>query len=184
MKKYLSVLILAVFIIPSIALASWWNPISWFSNDDQVGERKQQLPTTTPESQIQNTNTETTKEQQQLTPVANTQSEIKTIEELQTEVATLKANLDNLYKAHNDLVQDFKGLIGITTAFRNEIQNIKNTKTNNTLSPDISSRVSELEKKLNTVCDNAFSNLFGGCPSSSLLSESLESRIEKLERTY
>ena len=32
MKKYLLVLLLIVFIIPSIAFASWWNPFSWFKN--------------------------------------------------------------------------------------------------------------------------------------------------------
>lgn len=32
MKKYISVLFLLVFIIPSVAFASWWNPISWFNN--------------------------------------------------------------------------------------------------------------------------------------------------------
>jgi hypothetical protein len=30
MRKYLLVLFLIVFIIPSIAFASWWNPFSWF----------------------------------------------------------------------------------------------------------------------------------------------------------
>lgn len=30
MKKYLSVLVLSIFIIPSITFASWWNPLSWF----------------------------------------------------------------------------------------------------------------------------------------------------------
>jgi len=32
MKKYLLVLLLIVFIIPSVALASWWNPFSWFNS--------------------------------------------------------------------------------------------------------------------------------------------------------
>jgi len=32
MKKYISIAILVVFIIPSIAFASWWNPLSWFNN--------------------------------------------------------------------------------------------------------------------------------------------------------
>ena len=32
MKKYLSLLLLLVFVVPSIALASWWNPRSWFNN--------------------------------------------------------------------------------------------------------------------------------------------------------
>lgn len=30
MKKYLSVLFLVAFIIPSVAFASWWNPFTWF----------------------------------------------------------------------------------------------------------------------------------------------------------
>ncbi len=30
MRKYLTVLLLTISIIPSIASASWWNPISWF----------------------------------------------------------------------------------------------------------------------------------------------------------
>jgi len=29
MKKYLLVFLFAIFIIPSIAFASWWNPFSW-----------------------------------------------------------------------------------------------------------------------------------------------------------
>lgn len=32
MKKYLSILFLLVLMVPSIALASWWNPLSWFNN--------------------------------------------------------------------------------------------------------------------------------------------------------
>lgn len=31
MKKYLLTLILIAFIVPSVALASWWNPFSWFN---------------------------------------------------------------------------------------------------------------------------------------------------------
>jgi len=32
MKKYLSILLLLVFIAPFTALASWWNPLSWFND--------------------------------------------------------------------------------------------------------------------------------------------------------
>lgn len=32
MKKYITILFLIAFITPSVALASWWNPFSWFSN--------------------------------------------------------------------------------------------------------------------------------------------------------
>lgn len=45
MKKYLTIFILTVIIVPSIALASWWNPFSWnvwdkissiFNKDDSI----------------------------------------------------------------------------------------------------------------------------------------------------
>src|SRR3989339_460598 len=32
MKKYLAILFLIAFTVPSVALASWWNPFSWFNN--------------------------------------------------------------------------------------------------------------------------------------------------------
>jgi len=31
MKKYFLVILLIIFIVPSIAFASWWNPFSWFN---------------------------------------------------------------------------------------------------------------------------------------------------------
>lgn len=41
MKKYLSVLFLIMFIVPSVALASWWNPFSW-----KVFHKKEVVPQT------------------------------------------------------------------------------------------------------------------------------------------
>jgi len=32
MKKYIIVLLLLLFIIPSVSFASWWNPLTWFSS--------------------------------------------------------------------------------------------------------------------------------------------------------
>ena len=32
MKKNILIIMLVIFIAPSVALASWWNPISWFNN--------------------------------------------------------------------------------------------------------------------------------------------------------
>ena len=40
MKKYLLVLVVLVVISPSIALASWWNPFSWFSSKIHVGNNE------------------------------------------------------------------------------------------------------------------------------------------------
>lgn len=38
MKKYLVVLFLITFIVPSVASASWWNPLSWRKNYTQTTE--------------------------------------------------------------------------------------------------------------------------------------------------
>lgn len=34
MKKYLRVVLVVIILTPSIALASWWNPISWFASNE------------------------------------------------------------------------------------------------------------------------------------------------------
>jgi len=49
MRKYLLVLLLAIFIIPSIASASWWNPFSWFKKQAvQPPVVQVSVPATTP----------------------------------------------------------------------------------------------------------------------------------------
>lgn len=50
MKKYLLVLLLVIFIIPSIAFASWWNPFTWhwFAHKNQVTTESPVIKTTTP----------------------------------------------------------------------------------------------------------------------------------------
>lgn len=53
MKKYLLVLLLAIFIIPSIAFASWWNPFSWnwfgwFNKNNTVQQTEQITQTQNP----------------------------------------------------------------------------------------------------------------------------------------
>jgi len=32
MKKYLSIALICLFVLPSVASASWWNPLTWFSS--------------------------------------------------------------------------------------------------------------------------------------------------------
>lgn len=58
MKKYLLSLLLIVFIIPSIAFASWWNPFSW---------NWKALFNSSPQNQTQNSNVAT--DTQNVTPV-------------------------------------------------------------------------------------------------------------------
>lgn len=47
MKKYLSILFLIAFIIPSIAFASWWNPFSW-----KIFHKKEVVKIETPQINI------------------------------------------------------------------------------------------------------------------------------------
>lgn len=46
MKKYIIALFLMIFIVPSIALASWWNPFSW-----KIFQKKQIVPEVQVETQ-------------------------------------------------------------------------------------------------------------------------------------
>jgi len=154
-------------LIPQLALASWWNPISWFSEKKQSEEQKpKEEISTVSESQTQYTDS------------------TKTEAGLKAEVATLKASLDSLYTAHNNLVNDHNALLKYVNATVSPNKNVSATTSNSNL--DI--KVTDLEKKLNNVCRQVFSSLggFGGnCPSTTLyIKETLESRIKKLEGGY
>jgi hypothetical protein len=57
MKKYISVLFLLTFIIPSVTFASWWNPLSWFNGwrfnkIEKIEETQKIKLEKTPEQQI------------------------------------------------------------------------------------------------------------------------------------
>lgn len=94
MKKYLSVLFLIVFIVPSVVFASWWNPLNWniFSflhkkevipqvqvevqktPEEKIGELQKQLDELKNEQSDFTTSSETTplaKEVKKTTPVVN-----------------------------------------------------------------------------------------------------------------
>ena len=71
MKKYLLVLLLIVFIVPSVALASWWNPLSWFNG---WNFNKTEITTENPAQKITVPNTTTTNDVSSkiIIPTANT----------------------------------------------------------------------------------------------------------------
>src|SRR6185369_2071206 len=56
MKKYFLVILLVIFITPSIAFASWWNPLSWFNgwtfNKEESAPQVQVEIQKTPEEKI------------------------------------------------------------------------------------------------------------------------------------
>ncbi len=43
MKKYISIVSLLLILVPSIALASWWNPLTWFNNWNLKKEVKEEI---------------------------------------------------------------------------------------------------------------------------------------------
>lgn len=83
MKKYLLSLLLVVFIIPSIAFASWWNPFSWFTKQSQT------VQTTLPVNGSIIINTDT-KEQKTISASVNNKKKITTnnTEKKSTSVST------------------------------------------------------------------------------------------------
>lgn len=171
---------LVLFVAPSQTYAAWWNPISWFSSGNQIEEQNQSQNATSSNAtqETQTANQDVGKVEQKNTPVSsnNTQSsDTKTIEELRTEVATLKASLDNLYTAHNALLKYVNATISSDKSI--------GATTNNS---NLETKVTNLEKKLNDACAQIFSSIGGfgtKCPSSSsfITGGTLESRIKKLE---
>ncbi|MFA5773156.1 MAG: hypothetical protein WC908_00590 [Candidatus Paceibacterota bacterium] len=184
MKKIISIVSIIViitvlsFALPSQTYAVWWNPFSWSSENKQA-EEQEQPPTT-------DQNTEETEKQNTIAPFNNIpSSDAETIEALKIEVATLKTSLDNLYKAHNSLVEDHNVLLKYVNATVSPSKSVSVITDNSSLEK----KVTDLENKLYNVCRRTFSSLGGlgrdNCPSSGLLgTEALESRIKKLEGGY
>ncbi|MCX6722678.1 MAG: hypothetical protein NT094_01245 [Candidatus Staskawiczbacteria bacterium] len=88
MKKYLLTLLLILFIIPSVALASWWNPFSWkiFNRSSEV---KIERPIAPPVNQIDTSN-QTPKEKKKKLDQSTE------IEKLKKEVTELKAKSETI----------------------------------------------------------------------------------------
>jgi len=164
MKKLtiLSILFISLaFLTPMQASAAWWNPVSWFSKS-QPAEEREQSPSdnsnsAASEPQTANQNVEATEKLNTVAPVANPQpSDVKTIESLKVEIATLKTNLDNLYKAHNSLVNDHNTLLKSTTDLEKRFSTLQNQPATNNVSSDILYRVSELERKEKFISDEIY----------------------------
>lgn len=212
MKKLVSIVFILTFfllIVPSQSYAAWWNPISWFSKENQNEEQKQTEEVTTSELQIQEVNNKSVKEESPVVSETNPQSEVKMIEVLKAEITTLKTSLDSLYKAHNNLVNDHNDLLKHTTDLEKRYSGLQNQPTTNNISPDTLRRISELERKAGllfdatTESDNTSNNklnaletninnicrwMFGSlnCPSLNPdpLFRTIDNRLKKLEGGY
>src|ERR1035437_9042679 len=126
MKKYLLVLLLRVFIIPSILFASWWNPLSWFNKSDSTIKQVQPK---------QSVNTQTPQENVIEKPTIQEKTVVKTITvdnpELQKKIDELSQKLtdesDQLIQAttqYNNLLDKYNKTIQGDNAFATAMQSI------------------------------------------------------------
>lgn len=124
MKKYLLSLFLIMFVVPSIASASWWNPISWFSKNEPK-ETGVLIEETLP-SPVILAPTEITKELE----VPQATQDTKVIERIVEKpvIQTIKVQDPALQAQINSLVSE-------NTSLKNQIDKL--TKANNSLSNDL-----------------------------------------------
>jgi len=167
-QTLLTVAIISVisFVMPAHVYATWWNPSSWHLNRQQAGVQKesQNIPSDIPGDGSKSFN-------------------VKTNEDLKAEISTLKSSLDDLYKAHNRLVDDHNSLLKYVDSIVSPSSNLT-VDTNHILG----SKVADLEKSLNYVCGKIFSHPLsfnGKCPApGGITGKILEDRIKKLEGGY
>ena len=177
MKKIILALTIIMFLSFSTQTQAAW--YDWF-----LGVKKEASVETKNQGEPKPSVIQTTQKKSETTP--DTQKPAAETESLKAEVATLKVNLDKLYKAHNGLVEDFKTLLQVTASFRNELKNTSQAP----VGSDPESKITSLENKVENICRRVFSNtiapLPGGtsCPSGAFLQESFETRIKKLESGY
>jgi len=185
------------FTIPSQAHAAWWNPLSWLSKNQGIEQPKQEKQNEADKEitkqQTLKQKTEVAAEQNAVAPTTTSQplSDTKMIEDLKSEIATLKNSLDNLYAAHNRLVNDHNALLEYTKSIvASKLPSSGGS--NSVLEKKVSVlnlTIEELSNKLTSVCRQTFSSSIGTpsqvCPSSLPIGGStLESRIRKLEGGY
>ena len=217
MKKTILALIFIIFLSFSTQTqAAWYDWFGWSKIKSvfikEKVEDKKETPIETVETENQGEpNPDTTqvipKEPKQ---TINIQSSSAEVESLKAEITTQKTNLDNLYKAHGQLVEDHNKLLkytsdeilDLTNRYNNllEAHNSLIQKHNNLVNSvsrlsvpritdtsdleGLESKIRKLENKIEDVCRWIFGGLSFGCPSLRMSSENLEDRIEKLERGY
>lgn len=172
MKKYISVLFLLAFIIPSIAFASWWNPLSWFNSwkfnkVEKVYEVQEVESQKTSEQQISDLqkeidllkNQQTNKESKNSTPKKETNETLVKVKNetpnIKTEVIVpvVKDFKEPVLLAINTQIDSYKK---ITSWIENEMMPLLSQR-ENTLNGLISSTNSLMINETDSSVDNAYS---------------------------
>jgi len=205
MKKITLAITLTLLIVISLSLftqaqAAWYDWLGWSKIKSVFIKEKVEDKKETPvETQNQDeSNSDTTKitpeEPKPDTNTKNSNVENTEVESLKAEVAALKANLDNLYKAHNGLVEDHNKLLKYTNDEISDLTNRYNNLVNIVSKPSVPQitdtsnlerKVSNLENTTENICKSVFSGIGIGskCPSGFIIvRNTLEGRIENLER--
>lgn len=130
MKKYLPVLFLIIFLAPSIALASWWNPFSWFSkkNEPSIELKKIDNLEKIVSDEVVNTApiekesiTPTIIEKIIERPVIKTQTITVQDPKLQAQINELLESNLQLQTKYSSLLTQYNSLIDINTSLRNQL---------------------------------------------------------------
>lgn len=154
MKKILISLVVVALVAPQIALASWWNPLSWFEtaetepivqNDFTVNkdsgnnvpteESKRKIPV---DSKISN---EAVGDVQETKKVASGRNYDDEISRLQQEVQTMKASIESLKKSNENL------LATLNNQTKTSVSNEKLVGRIDGLENEVNSRFSKIESQ-------------------------------------
>lgn len=134
MKKYISIILLSVLIIPSITFASWWNPLSWFNgwNFKKIEEQSKNIQ-----------NIETEKTSDEIVDVSNKITQIsKKLDE-----KIINNNLNNKNSDKNNLNL-------LTVDLNNNLE--KNSDNNEILEDkilDLNNKINDLQNEIKNKAD-------------------------------
>ncbi len=108
MKKYLAVLFLIAFIVPSVASASWWNPFGWSKNSKENINVIE--PTLVKQTEKSDSKVETKPKEVKETKVIERIVEKPVIQKITVQDPTLQAKIDSLILENSNLKAEIERL--------------------------------------------------------------------------
>ncbi len=108
MKKYISIALLALFIVPTVAFASWWNPFSWSKNSKENINITE--PTLIKQADNSDSNIETKPKDAKESKVIERIIEKPVIQKITVQDPALQAKIDSLILENSNLKAEIERL--------------------------------------------------------------------------
>jgi predicted RNase H-like nuclease (RuvC/YqgF family) len=165
-SKYISVLLLSIFLIPSIAMASWWNPISWFSKEKQ--ETQVTLPIEEPVATKTDTEQRRNEDKKEVIEKVVEKPVVKTITvqdpALQKQINSLIEEISSLKSKINDLSEENENLKDEISSYKENSSSLESDcdKAKN-LFEDIKNQIAEIEEKYKKPIEKESANCINNC---------------------